>query len=1030
MISDKLSASLERHFQVIDKIILSRQDPITGLLPASTAVNAHGDYTDAWVRDNVYSIFGVWGLSLSYQKYDRNHHRSFLLSQSVVKLMRGILLAMMRQSDRVEAFKYTLNPTNALHAKYGTKTGLAVVGDDEWGHLQLDATSLFLLMITQMTASGLRLIYTMDEVNFIQNLVHYISRAYCVPDYGIWERGNKINHGTTEINGSSVGMAKAALEAMNGFNLFGNVSSQEAVIHVFLSDVARSRFTLESLLPRESISKETDAALLSIIGYPAYAVEDEKLVKRTRDKIIKKLAGNYGCKRFLLDGHQSSIEDESRLHYEPSELRAFEDIESEWPLFFTYLLLDALMREDSEAVEHWREKLKPLFVDLDGQQLLPELYIVPEELIDAEKENPGSQKRVPNENVPLVWAQSLYMLSDMILDGLLRPSDIDPLRRRERIGHQRSTHPLVAVLAENDSVKQRLLDLGFESETISEVKPLKIMHASTLSEVHTLLGKNEKLSLTGAPLLVARTMTTARLHLLSGEEIIFLPYYFNPQGFYFSYDNTLLVSQFRGSLKFLAQNWDQVGQPLVTFLVREAMLLESDNSAMLSLLHDFQIKMCNSVEITTGRLSQLLTTASVERINNLHGFTFKDMELHSASDGFCTSEKEREIMPPLSENALQELEDQDDGTLAYTLQESSNRRVQAYALGLLWKRHGAEFEIFVHDEKFPLYMLTRRLYEVATACHDWAVIRRIADITGRYDDRLEDVLLDIVIGQNRLVVGQVYNVNATISKPMETIALVKIIAEFCSDNTAEKALTQEIILHLGSLIRTNPEFFENTLTLRTWYFVQLLVGQISRQTGMSVDDSYEFLLGLAPHEIYNRLHTVLKSLTDTVTDKKIDTIQIDDWAFWRKESGMFSRFSSKFYKAIWYMLQQCEGIVIGDKHNVKNRMNSELTLDVTAGERSFELRIDDLLQSISESDYRHLNIELIESLARVFRENPKMHVDSDLILDDLMVQAVRVSWKNGNYEEQSKEAWDSFYTLSPKETDKAFVEAFHSILAI
>ncbi len=1024
MLSNKISASLERHFQVIEKIILSRQDPITGLLPASTAVNAHGDYTDAWVRDNVYSIFGVWGLALSYRKYDPNHHRSFLLSQSVVKLMRGILLAMMRQSDRVEAFKYTLNPTDALHAKYGTKTGLAVVGDDEWGHLQLDATSLFLLMITQMTASGLRLIYTMDEVNFIQNLVHYISRAYCVPDYGIWERGNKINHGTTEINGSSVGMAKAALEAMNGFNLFGNVSSQDAVIHVFLSDVARSRFTLESLLPRESISKETDAALLSVIGYPAYAVEDEKLVKRTRDKIIKKLAGNYGCKRFLLDGHQSSIEDESRLHYEPSELRAFENIESEWPLFFTYLLLDALMREDSEAVEHWREKLKPLFVELDGQQLLPELYIVPEESIEAEKENPGSQTRVPNENVPLVWAQSLYMLSDMILDGLLRPSDIDPLRRRERIGHQRSTYPLVAVLAENDSVKQQLLDLGFESETLSEVKPLKIMHASRLSEVHMLLGKNEKLSLSGAPFLVARTMTTARLHLLSGEEMIFLPYYFNPQGFYFSYDNTLLVEQFRGSLKFLAQNWDQAGQPLVTFLVREDMLLESDNSAVLSLLHDFQVKMCNSVKITTGRLSQLLSTAAVERIDDLHGFTFKDMELHSESYGFCTSEQEREIMPPLSAQELQEIENQDDGSLADTLQKSSNRRVQAHVLGVLWRRHGAEFEIFVNDEKRPLYTLTKMLYEVATACHDWAVVRRIADITGKYDDRLEDVLLDIVIGQNRLVVGQTYNPKATISKPMETTAIVKIIAEFCDNNTAERALTQEMILHLGSLIRTNPEFFENTLTLRTWHFVQLLVGQISHQTQMSMEDSYEFLLGLAPHEIYNRLHSIINTLTDNETDKKIDAIQTDDWASWRKESGMFSHYSSKFYKAIWYMLQQCEGIVIGDKHNVKNRMNSELTLDVTAGERSFELRVDNLLQSIERSDYRHLNIEVIESLARVFRKNPKMNVERDLILEDLITQAVRVSWQSGNYEEQSKEAWEAFYKLSPKETDKAFIEAF------
>ena len=100
-------ASLERHFRSVDKIILSRQDPVTGLLPASTAVNAHGDYTDAWVRDNVYSILSVWGLALSYRRHDPDHYRNYLLSQSVVKLMRGLLNAMMRQADLSRTWNMT-----------------------------------------------------------------------------------------------------------------------------------------------------------------------------------------------------------------------------------------------------------------------------------------------------------------------------------------------------------------------------------------------------------------------------------------------------------------------------------------------------------------------------------------------------------------------------------------------------------------------------------------------------------------------------------------------------------------------------------------------------------------------------------------------------------------------------------------------------------------------------------------------------------------------------------------------------------
>ncbi|WP_407900444.1 glycoside hydrolase family 15 protein, partial [Scytonema sp. NUACC26] len=158
----QLQTRLDSYYQQIKTIILARQNPITGLLPASTAITAHGDYTDAWVRDNVYSILAVWGLALAYRKVDESKGRTYELEHSVVKLMRGLLFAMMRQSAKVEKFKHTQAPLDALHAKYNTATGDIVVGDNEWGHLQLDATSIFLLMLAQMTASGLQIIYTFD----------------------------------------------------------------------------------------------------------------------------------------------------------------------------------------------------------------------------------------------------------------------------------------------------------------------------------------------------------------------------------------------------------------------------------------------------------------------------------------------------------------------------------------------------------------------------------------------------------------------------------------------------------------------------------------------------------------------------------------------------------------------------------------------------------------------------------------------------------------------------------------------------
>lgn len=977
MQSEDINELLEKHFRSIEKIILKRQDAITGLLPASTAVNAHGDYTDAWVRDNVYSILSVWGLALAYKKQKPSDFRSYYLSQSVVKLMRGLLVAMMRQSDRVEAYKKSHNPLDALHAKYGTDTGLAVVGDDEWGHLQLDATSLFILMLTQMIASGLEIIYTVDEVNFVQNLVHYISRTYSTPDYGIWERGNKINHGTTEINCSSVGMAKAALEAISGFNLFGEFSTQEGVVHVLPNDIARSRLTLMNLLPRESDSKESDAALLSIIGYPAYAVEDEVVVEKTRSKIIKKLAGVYGCKRFLLDGHQSSIEDANRLHYEPSELREFKDIESEWPLFFTYLLLDALIRDDKDDVKLWQERLEPLFIEEDGERLLPELYIVPKELVTAEKENPHSQKRVANENLPLVWAQSLYMLSEMMLEGLITSEDIDPLNRRSSLGKSIEVKPLVALIAENESAKEYLHSEGIYSESIEEIDAVSCMHAHELTTVYSLLGENEKLGLSGRELLVARTISTSRLYLVSGERVLFLPYYFNPKEFYFGFDNKLLVEHYRSSLQFLSQSWGREGRPIVSFLIREDMLRDHSKDVIIELLLELQSGKCGTVEITIAKVAELLDLVEVEKID-----TF-----------------------PL--NRLKTLK---------------------------------EYGVGENTEE----------YFLAAMEHDWTQVRLIAQKSELYDIRLEDVLMDIVISQKRLAVGRAYNESAIFSEPKETSDILACIDEYCGDNRAERVLTQEIILHLGHLIKVQAELFNDMLTIRTWDCIQLMVSHISRERSMSMGDAYDELLRFAPHGIYDTLRHILESYnkellalkelenlhvsgvkhldTSSLESNDDESIKVDDWELWREKGGLIGTLKGSFYKDVWYILQQCNALVIGDKYSSQSRIGSELTLESTAGERSFELKVDRLLQSIQVASYRKLNIELIEALIKVFKANPELRIEDDLVLDVLIGYAVKLSWSKKNsdkvYDEHKGEAWSEFYKLSLLEVEESFIEAF------
>ena len=65
--------------------------------------------------------------------------------------------------------------------------------------------------------------------------------------------------------------------------------------------------------------------------FPAFAVGDEERVRPHRNS--QQTQRKLWMQAFLLDGHQTVVEDTSRVHYEHSELVNFENIESEWPLF-------------------------------------------------------------------------------------------------------------------------------------------------------------------------------------------------------------------------------------------------------------------------------------------------------------------------------------------------------------------------------------------------------------------------------------------------------------------------------------------------------------------------------------------------------------------------------------------------------------------------------------------------------------------------------------------------------------------------
>uniref|UniRef100_A0A8C5JC66 Phosphorylase b kinase regulatory subunit n=1 Tax=Junco hyemalis TaxID=40217 RepID=A0A8C5JC66_JUNHY len=601
---------LDGYGRLVQQTILRHQDAVTGLLPASA------DHQDAWVRDNVYSILAVWGLGLAYRKNadrDEDKAKAYELEQVGGSRSRGRGWCHSGTVDKVEAFKYSQSTRDCLHAKYNTHTCATVVGDHEWGHLQMDATSLYLLMLAQMTASGLHIIHSLDEVNFIQNLVFYIEAAYKTADFGIWERGDKTNQGITELNASSVGMAKAALEALDELDLFGAKGGPQSVIWVLSDEVQHCQSILHSMLPRASTSKEVDASVLSVISYPAFAVEDSELVEITKQEIITKLQGRYGCCRFLRDGYRTPKEDPKRLYYEPAELKLFENIECEWPLFWAYLMIDGIFSGNMEQVQEYREALEGVLIKgKNGVHLLPELYSVPPDKVDEEYRNPHTVDRIPMGKLPHMWGQSLYILGCLMAEGFLAPGEIDPLNRRFATVPKPDVVVQVCILAETEEIKAILQKEGINVETVADVYPIRVQPARILSHIYARLGRNKQMCLTGRPYRHMGVLGTSKLYKIRKSIFTFTPQFIDQQQFYLALDNKMIVEMLRTDLSYLCSRWRMTGRPTITFPISHTMLDETSSSVhptVLAMLQKLQDGYFGGARIQTGKLSEFLTTS-------------------------------------------------------------------------------------------------------------------------------------------------------------------------------------------------------------------------------------------------------------------------------------------------------------------------------------------------------------------------------------------------------------------------------------
>ncbi|HEY9846101.1 MAG TPA: glycoside hydrolase family 15 protein, partial [Candidatus Caenarcaniphilales bacterium] len=475
-------------------------------------------------------------------------------------------------------------------------------------------------------------------------------------------------------------------------------------------------------------------------------------------------------------------------------------------------------------------------------------------------------------------------------------------------------------------------------------------------------------------------------------------------------------------------------------------MLEAGREALLNLMQALKNGNCNGVQVKLGQLNQLALTAGTERIDFLHDFGFTQAPLQAALVAPFSLSANLQKSWPLShtEEFRLECETNIDLLLA-SLRVSDNLYEQIELLQVLFRLRGGDFntEFGEASQAVTVADLLDEIYSTAGRFQLWAIVRRAAGLLHKVDVSLSDAVTDILVRQKQISVGKSYSEAALITQPMPHFEVMDKICEFCGEDVRDRVLTQEILIYCGMLLKAEPHLFEGLLTLRVGYLILLITSELAVELNVTQDEAYERLMQLSPFETKMRLRKVLmgyESLNQSLFQQ--ETLQLNEvaehidwivepdsnqaeeqpgsWLRKRQQQGTVNRVPKNFYPRVWQLLQHCKGLVIGDKLERRNRLDSELILsEMTPDEKNFALQVEHLLNKIPAPAYRQLNIETLMELAALTQANPSLQIEAYIVLDVLIGHAVRQAFldqfpeKVEQYDDHKAAAWQSFYNSSP-----------------
>jgi len=316
----------------------------TGLFAASS-MNVKTGYNLSWIRDNIYESLGFEALK-DYK--------------SVKKTFHALLDILLKHEYKIDwAIKEKPKHRHQyIHARYNPITMEEVW--EEWGNKQNDAVGALLFKIGDLELKGIKIIRNENDLRIMQKVVYYLESIeyWKDRDNGMWEENE-------EIHASSVGACVAGLKKI----------SRAVDIDIPEELIKKGEDSLADILPRESETKETDLALLSLI-YPyniAAKSQREIILKSVEEKLLRE----RGVIRYKRDRYYCN-----------------EFGEAQWTMGLCWLAIIYKKLNNPEKYAHY---FRMAVNSINRKGELPELYFA------------GSDKH--NENSPLGWAQSLFVVA-------------------------------------------------------------------------------------------------------------------------------------------------------------------------------------------------------------------------------------------------------------------------------------------------------------------------------------------------------------------------------------------------------------------------------------------------------------------------------------------------------------------------------------------------------------------------------------------------------------------------------------------